>query len=137
MLRDDRVHAAAWRSAKRAYDRLAREIPGLRASRYFTPQPTRRVETEQDLAAMTGALTRLAAEVAAPACEVTLIVRGGLWRPSLVIRNRAVAVRTTEITADADWFWWPMGHRLCAVADPAGAARTIMSILRLGPEGGD
>jgi hypothetical protein len=131
------LHDAAWRAADLAYAQLELEIPSLRVSRYFNRQTTRKVENEQAVMEMTGTLARLAAELTPRGYEASLVVRGGLWRPSLVIRNPAVAVHTTEIIAESDWFWWPMAYRLCQVADAAGAARTIINVLCLGAERGD
>jgi hypothetical protein len=91
------------------------------------------VESGQELAEMTDALARLGGELIALGYAATLAVRDGLWRPSLVVRNPAVAVRTTEIVAESGWFWWPGAYRLGPVADHAGAARTIISVLHLGP----
>jgi hypothetical protein len=109
----------------------------MRVSRYFTRQPTRKVESEQDRAEMTGTLARLGGELTALGYAATLVVPARLCRPSLVVRNLAVAVRTTEIIAESGSFWWPGAYRLCQVTDPAGAARRIMSILRLGPSLGE
>jgi hypothetical protein len=130
------LHDAAWRPADLAYAQLARGTQGLRVSRYFTRQGTRTVEGEHVLAEMTDALTRLAGELTARGYEAILVVRGGLWRPSAVVRNPAVAVRTTEITAESGLFWWPGAYRLGEMTDPGAAARTIISVLRLGPEPG-
>lgn len=127
------IHDAAWQPADLAYAQLIRAIPSLRVSRYFARQRTGQVESEQALAEMTDALTHLAAELPTRGYEAILVVRGGLWRPSLVVRNPAVAVRTSEITVGSGWFWWPMAYRVCQPADPARAARLIIDVLRLGP----
>src|SRR5580700_10879093 len=95
------LHDAAWRAADLAYAQLELEIPSLRVSRYFNRQTTRKVENEQAVMEMTGTLARLAAELTPRGYEASLVVRGGLWRPSLVIRNPAVAVHTTEIIAES------------------------------------
>jgi hypothetical protein len=127
------VHRAAWRPADRAYAQLAREIPELRISRYFARQSTGRAENEQAHREMTAALGRLERELAARGYVVALVARSGLWRPSLVVRNPQIAIRTTEISAESGWFWWPDAYRLCPVTDPVRAARLIIDILRLGP----
>jgi hypothetical protein len=127
-------HAAAWRPADLAYAQLARQVRGLRVSRYFARQGTYKVESRQAHAEMTGALARLAQELATRGYIATVIARGGLWRPSLVVRNPAVAIRTSEIVAESGWFWWPIAHRLCPVTEPARAAQMIISVLRLGAE---
>jgi hypothetical protein len=131
------LHKAAWRPADLAYAQLAREIPGLRVSRYFARQGTRKVESDLVHAEMTEALTRLTAELDAQGYCATLVVRGGLWRPSVVVRNPAVAVRTTEIIAESGWFWWPMAYRLCEVGEAARAAGRIIHVLCLGSASGD
>lgn len=131
------LHDAAWRPADLAYAELARGIRRLRVSRYFARQGTRKVENERTRAEMTEALTSLAAELSACGYHATLVVRDGLWRPSLVVRNPAVAIRTTEITAESGWFWWPLAYRLGQTAEPVQAARRIIHVLHLGPESGD
>jgi hypothetical protein len=63
-----------------------------------------------------------------------VIPRGGLWQPSLVVSNPAVAARTSEIIAESGWFWWD-ARRLCEITCAERAARLIISVLRM-PEPG-
>jgi hypothetical protein len=53
-----------------------------------------------------------------------------------VVRNSAVAVRTTEIIAESGWFWWPMAYRLCEMGEAARAAGRIIHVLCLGSASG-
>lgn len=81
------------------YAQLIDEIPNLRVSPYMKRQGTREVATKEAVEAMTAALARLSGQLEARDYPATLIQRGGLWRPSLVVSNPVVAVRTSEIIA--------------------------------------
>jgi hypothetical protein len=80
---------------------------------------------------MEHALPRLSGELTARGYRATLITCGGRWRPSLVVSNPEAAIRTSEIIAESEWYWWPGARRLCEVTDPARAARLIAHALHM------
>jgi hypothetical protein len=120
---------SAWREADLMHAQLRREIPNLRVSYYMARQGTRQVESGEIIETMTEELARLSVELTAGGYRATPIVRGGLWRPSLVVGNPTVAVRTSEIIAESGWFWWPGGRRVGETAGAAHAARLIIQVL--------
>ncbi len=84
---------------------------------------------EQDLAAETAELEKLAAELDGQAYAVTLV--SGHGRAHLHITNRRAPALSERVHCEGEWFWWPWAERVAAVADLAGAVAAVDRVLQV------
>jgi hypothetical protein len=82
---------------------------------------------EHDHEADTAALGQLADELTARGYEARLTPDAR--RPLLAVRNPAAPMLAENVTAHAQWFWWPWADRIAEVADIAGAAERVARVL--------